>query len=186
MVAVTAVEAKTPHISLRFTARHVAWISALIYVVSVVSYYLSVEWSDPQLPVYRGRRSTPVAGPPAQPGTPENSSCIIIIAALNAHQVSLSNVLNGLLILAVLSTANTHLYVSSRTLWGLACKLDPNPVLRRNRFWRWLSLLSHTTPGARVPGLALLVSGVMFWWLLPFLLLAKSTSSLNVCWLLWT
>jgi yeast amino acid transporter len=156
-----------------------------MYVTSVVSYYFNVEWSNPQLPVYLERSNTPATGPPAQPGMPEMSSSIVIIATLNANEVPLSNALNGLLILAVLSAANTALYVSSRTLWGLACNLDPQLCHSPNRFWRWLSLLSVTTPGTRVPGWALIVSSVSFWWLLLFLLLANSTSSLNVCWLLW-
>jgi amino acid transporter len=108
------------------------------------------------------------------------SSSIVVIAALNANEVGLSNVLSGLLIMAVLSAANTALYVSSRTLWGLACNLDPQLGRSRYIFWRWLSKLSTTTPGARVPGWALIVSAISFWWLLPFLSFAKTSSALNV------
>jgi amino acid transporter len=182
IVAVTAVEARTPHTSLRFAARHIAWITALMYVGCVITFYFDVKWSDPHLPPYHAR-STPTTAAPLL-GTLEESSSIVIIAALNAKQLPLANVLNGLLILAVLSAANTALYVSSRTLWGLACNLDPELRFGENKFWRWLSLLSTTTPGARVPGWALLVSSITFWWLLPFLLLAKSTSSANVSQLL--
>jgi len=181
IIAVTAAEARTPHTSLRFAARHIAWFTAVMYVASIASYYLNVEWSDPRLPVYRGRISTPAADSPQSPTTGiAGSSAIVIIATLTAYQVPLSNVLSGLLIMAVLSAANTALYVSSRTLWGLACNLDPQLSNSPYIIWRLLSKLSTTTPGARVPGWALLVSSVTFWWLLPFLLLAKSTSAVNV------
>lgn len=181
IVAVTAVEARTPQSSLRFPARNIAWITTFMYVTSVIAYYFNVSWQDPNLPTYHGRVSTPAADSRSNSTTgPPPSSSIVVIAALNANEVPLSNVSSGLLIMAILSTANTALYVSSRTLWGLACNLDPQLGRNRYIFWRWLSKLSNTTPGTRVPGWALIVSAISFWWLLPFLRFAKTSSALNV------
>ena len=183
IVAVTAVEAKTPHISLRPAARHIAWITTLMYIASIISYYFNVEWCDPRLPIYQTRAPNPFHCLPANlPITGNhNTSSIVIIATNTANQNTLSDALNYFLILAVLSAANTALYVSSRTLWGLACHLDPQLSRSTNRFWRILALLSTTTPIGRVPGWALLVSSVTFWWLLPYLLLStNTTTSTNV------
>jgi amino acid transporter len=181
IVAVTAVEARTPQNSLRFPARNIAWITASIYVISVIAYYFNVSWQDPNLPTYQGRTSTPA--PDSQPDSitgPPPSSSLVIIAALNANEVPISNVLLGFLIMAILSAANTALYVSSRTLWGLACNLDPQLGRSRYTFWRLLSKLSNTTPSGKVPGWALIVSAIAFWWLLPFSRLAQTSSAVNV------
>jgi yeast amino acid transporter len=181
MVAVTAVEARTPQKSLRFPARNIAWITTVIYVTSVIAYYFNVSWQDPNLPTYNGRTSVPAANSQSNMTTgPPPSSSLLIIAALNAGEVPVSNVLLGFLIMAVLSTANTALYVSSRTLWGLACNLDPELGRSPYIFWRWLSKLSNTTPGAKVPGWALIVTAFAFWWLLPFSRLVETSSAINV------
>jgi yeast amino acid transporter len=174
IVSVTAVEAYEPQKSLRRPARLIAWITALIYLTSVVAYYFSVSWSDTNLAKFRGRKD--VADPS---GKAASSTSIVVIAALNADESALADALTALLIVAVLSTANTALYVSSRTLWGLACDLDPQLSRSKNRFWRWLSKLSTTTPGRRVPGPALVVSTFAFWWI-QFVRLSKSHPSQDV------
>jgi len=71
--------------------------------------------------------------------------------------------LNVCLIMTVFSAANTTLYVSSRTLFGLARDLNYQGAL-----WsRWSSLLGTTNPSTRVPAFAVILSAVSFLFL-PF------------------
>jgi len=74
------------------------------------------------------------------------------------------------LIMAVLSAANTALYVSSRTLFGLTREIDPE-----DKYWWWIAKLSTTTPHRKVPAAALFLSTAAFCWV-PFLHLSKSYS----------
>ena len=76
--------------------------------------------------------------------------------------------------MAVLSAANTALYVASRTLFGLTRELNP-----MSKDWRWVSKLSTTTHTRRVPAAALLASGPAFCWV-PLLHLTKSYTDQDV------
>jgi amino acid transporter len=94
---------------------------------------------------------------------------------MSANIPTLPGFLNGCLILAILSAANTALYVASRTLFGLTQEIDPN-----SRWWGWVSKFSTTTHNRRVPAFALVASVLIFCWV-PFLHLTKSYSYQYVC-----
>ena len=72
--------------------------------------------------------------------------------------------------MAVLSAANTALYVSSRTLFGLTREIDPD-----DKYWWWIAKLRTTTPHRKVPAAALFLSAAAFCWV-PFVHLSKSYS----------
>ncbi len=102
------------------------------------------------------------------------SSSVLVIAVLHANIPTLPGFINGCLILAVLSAANTALYVSSRTLFGLTREIDPD-----DKYWWWIAKLSTTTPNRKVPAAALFLSAACFCWV-PFLHLSKGTSDLDL------
>lgn len=154
IVAVTAVEAKEPKKSLRLSARNIAWITGLFYFACVIIFYFNVYWKDPRLPGYHLRDGLASGS--------NSSTALIIIAAENAKVEALPSVLTTFLIIAVLSAANTALYVASRTLWGVACDFDSNLIDSQNPLKRWFSKLSTTTP-RKVPGWALFASCLFIW-----------------------
>lgn len=167
IVAVTALEAKNPQQSLKYPAKLIAWLTATMYFFCALGFYLNVRWTDPLLPSVPHRiahGSLTIA--PSTNTTQTNA--IVVIAILNANKPDLPGFLNGCLIMAVLSAANTALYVASRTLFGLTRELDPH-----NRYWGWVSKLSTTTHTRRVPAAALFASALAFCWV-PLLHLTKS------------
>lgn len=75
------------------------------------------------------------------------------------------------------SAANTVLYVSSRTLFGLTRQYAQ--VRDRTKSEYWLGLLGRTSHGAHVPLNAMLFSILVFMWV-PYLQLTDQDSALNV------
>src|SRR6266536_4385778 len=113
IVAVAALEAANPQRSLRWPpTRYIARVLLVGYFVIVFMLYLNVSWQDPLLVSLPKRNTSP--------------SSIVMIAAMNAKIPMLPGFLNGCLIMAVVSAANTTLYVASRTLYGLTRGLRDN------------------------------------------------------------
>lgn len=148
IVAVTALEACNPKKSIRWPpTRHFAPLLVISYLITVLMSYLDVSWQDPLLVSLPRKDCTPAS--------------LLIIVAKNASIPMLPGILNGCLILAVLSAANTSLYVASRTLFGLTRGLKGD----RTQFERFICNLG-TTNSRKVPVHALLVSaGVCGLWL---------------------
>ena len=57
IVAVTALEAKDPRKSIKYPAKLIAWLTAAIYFLSALGFYLNVAWNDASLPSLSGRVS---------------------------------------------------------------------------------------------------------------------------------
>ncbi|KAE8450328.1 hypothetical protein EG329_006756 [Mollisiaceae sp. DMI_Dod_QoI] len=177
IVAVTALEAKDPQKSLRFPAKWIAWLTFATYFLSAIGFYLNVDWLDPALPAMESRKNETTVGealmhntiPSSSNSTTIQSTTIVIIGIIRAKIHVLPGFINAGLILAVLSTSNTALYVSSRTLFGLTKGINP-----LDKTWGWLSRLSNTSKN-KVPLPALWVSALAFFWV-PFLRLKKSYS----------
>lgn len=119
----------------------------------VLGEVLNLEWTDPLLPQLL--RQSDILGQ-------GNSYAIFVLAMLKARIPVLPGFLTGCIIFSILSAANTALYVASRTLFGLARKIEPTHDL-----WlmRWLSKLGTTTPNTHIPAWSLVVSLVSFCWL---------------------
>jgi hypothetical protein len=75
-------------------------------------------------------------------------------------------VINGILIYAGISTANTALYVASRTLYGLTRDLSSTSESKMVRLFAKLNTVSPTT---RIPVWALIVSCLVFSCWTPFI-----------------
>ena len=145
--AVTALEANRPRKSLKYPATLTAWITAAIYFFSALAFYLNVGWQDPSLPGLPDRIAQGnLTATPSTNGTQSTQSqSIVVIALRHANIPTLIDFFNGCLILAVLSAANTALYVASRTLFGVTREINPN-----DKHWGWISKFSETTSKRRV------------------------------------
>lgn len=173
IVAVTALEANRPQRSLKWPAMSIGWVTASIYFLSALSFYLNVSWTDPLLPSVSTRitHGSLTIAPSTNTTQP---SAIAVIAVINAGKDFLPGFLNACFVMAVLSASNTALFVASRTLFGLTRLVDPN-----DRYWWWLSKFSTTTHNRKIPAAALMVSAGIFCWV-PFLHLTKSYTDLDV------
>lgn len=169
-VSVTAFEARDLR-SLRGASRTLSYFIIAIYLFCAISEFLNVEWIDTALPkIYGGINKASInKGQPVH-----NSRAIIVIAALRAGHTRTAGLLNGCMIFSALSAANTALYISSRTLYGMTRKISP---------WRWLRILrflGSVWPKTGVPMWALFVSFLAFYWL-PFLQLRGGYAIADVC-----
>lgn len=169
-VSVTAFEARDLR-SLRGASRTLSYFIIAIYLFCAISEFLNVEWNDTALPkIYGGINKASInKGQPVH-----NSRAIIVIAALRAGHTRTAGLLNGCMIFSALSAANTALYISSRTLYGMTRKISP---------WRWLRILrflGSVWPKTGVPMWALFVSFLAFYWL-PFLQLRGGYAIADVC-----
>lgn len=181
IVAVTALEAIDQK-SLKYPAKWIAYLTTGTYVLSVIAFYLNTNWLDPALPSLLGRKnettiSTSLANSTWQSisnSTNLRTDAIIIISTSRAKIPFLPDLLNFGLIVAVLSTSNTSLYVASRTLYGLTQGVNSNDPI-----WGRLSIFSRTTPQTKIPFFALLFSALAFCWV-PFLRFSKSLTNQEV------
>jgi amino acid permease len=151
IIAVTAIEARDPSKSLKRPSRSIAIILAVAYLLSVLGFYLNVSWQDPSLPSMSSR---------ANQHTTSGTS-VVLIATGKSNIPGLSKFLNGCLIMAVFSAANTTLYVASRTLFGLTKTIKPGGPALSKLLYR----LGTTNPSTRVPSWAVVVSALAFVWL---------------------
>ena len=91
-----------------------------------------------------------------QPPKPR-SRTIIVLAALDARYPNIAGFFVGALLYSALGAANTNLYISSRTLYGM--------TRRPGSRFPWLKGLGSVWHRNGVPMVALFVSAVCFMWL---------------------
>jgi yeast amino acid transporter len=171
IVSICAFESQDRH-SLRFPAKWIAYLVFVLYFCCAIGEAVNVSWSDPKLPVPEERKRDLLSRDLASKG---NSSSVLIIAVQQQGIHGLPGFLNACIIFAVLSAANTALYVSSRTLFGLTRGISPHSKWPMS----WLSKLGTTTPNTLVPAWALVISAISFFWL-PFLHLKGGLSIQDV------
>ncbi|KAI5840897.1 amino acid permease/ SLC12A domain-containing protein [Tricharina praecox] len=126
IVAVTASEAKYPRDDLPRATKRIFWLTFSLYLAAIFSVSLAVPYTDGGLSnLFDPRNATGDLSP-------------FVIAIKNAGITFLPGFVSAALIFANMSTANTSLFVASRTLYGMAVKLDhdTHPVL---------SVFRHTT-----------------------------------------
>ncbi|KAG9229027.1 amino acid permease-domain-containing protein [Amylocarpus encephaloides] len=151
IVAVTALEAKKPS-SVKWSARNAPWIVGLAYMLAVLGFYLNVSWEDPLLPSI-SKRAT---------GGITTGVSIFIIAVKNSSLPPAG------------SSANTALYVASRTLYCLAREAEGEPS--GNGWKMFVNALGTTFLINKVPIVAVFVSVVVAGWL-PILHFATADQS---------
>ena len=165
IVAVAAYEAQKPE-SLKRSSQIIPYVVTLLNIVSAVADCLNVKWTNNALLAIDTGPETGDSG--TLGGSAPRSSSLMIIAAANAGLQNVPGLLNGCFIFSVLSAANTSLYASSRTLYGLARDSKEN-----SRLGRWFYKLSDVNPHTKIPLTAVVVSMLAFFWL-PFLHLLKN------------
>jgi yeast amino acid transporter len=168
--AIAAYEAQKVR-SIARPSQTIHWAVVLLYFLCTMGIALTVRWVDDRLPTIWG-------GPPIgtlSPSDPRSTSATVI--AIWGRYVDLAGVVNGCLIFSILSSANTCLYISSRTMYGLTYHLrGTNPL---SRYFK--RTIGKVWPSTSVPAMALFFSVLLFYWL-PFLLLAPAGSTIDaVC-----
>lgn len=165
-ITTTAFEAANRN-ALRIPSRYVAYLITLLYFLSALGEAHSVSWKNESLPGLRLRSTNPTTHQP-------DSHAVIVLAAQSQGDTKWAAFFTGCMIFFCLSAANTALYISSRTLYGLTRSIG---IGERQWYLKWLSMLGTTTPVTRVPGWALLLSAVAFCWL-PYV---QGFSSQDAC-----
>ena len=157
IIAVTAFEARNPR-ALRFPAKWIAYVVFVLEFLFILGEVLAVGWEDPDLSPLEERGLAQIIKRYIE----QDTKPYFVLAAFEAGTKSLPGFLSGCVIFCVLSSANTALYVASRTLFGLTREIQPNHDLF---LMRWLARLGTVTPRTHVPAWALLVSVLSFCWL---------------------
>ena len=136
----TAGEAKYPKRDIPFAAKYVWIITITLYVSSVIFVSLCVPWTNPKLLNFNDPRSrqTGAISP-------------FLIAIDEAGYTVLPSLINVGYLFAAWTAANTALYVSSRTLYGLCQGMTSS---ENKYFWP----LGRTRKQNGAPVMAILVS----------------------------
>lgn len=165
-ISVTAFEAAPK--SLAWPSRFVAYIASSMYLLCMLGQCLNIPWNNGNLPeIYGGiGRIQPRDD---DGGSDTSSSDILAIMAIREwHKSNLDGFVNGAIIFSVLSASNTALYISSRTLYGMALRIQDGSVLGKAA--KAFKKVDHKTG---VPLRALLLSWASFIWV-PFLSLGHN------------
>ncbi|KAF7539290.1 hypothetical protein G7054_g2283 [Neopestalotiopsis clavispora] len=164
--AIAAYEAQSTR-SIARSSQITHWACLLLLFMVTLGIILGVKWDDCRLP---GVWKFIGAHEPIADSVPHTDSATII-SIWDVHP-DLAGVANGAIIFAVLSSANTALYISSRTLYGMTQKLRDNHM-----FSRWFKkTFGQVWTSTGVPAMALLVSLLAFYWL-PFVSLGLKLKS---------
>ena len=164
MVAITAFEARDLP-SLRVPSRWIAYVVFVLYLLVTIGELLDVSWLNQDLPPVYGGISM------HQPPKPRTRT-IIMLTALQAGYPNIAGLFNGALLYSAVSAANTNLYISSRTLYGMTRRPAPN--------FNWLRVLASVWHKNGVPMVALLISAIFFIWL-PIVAVRGGYSIAEVC-----
>ncbi|KAL1614368.1 hypothetical protein SLS54_009795 [Diplodia seriata] len=176
----TAFEAKDTR-ELKPPAKNISFIVLSIYLLSIVSMLLNVEWKDPLLAIYYDQWSvgnsistycTTTSDLTARADTDTSSDqnsathLLPVIATDRFNIAHLGGVINACLLYSAFSAANSALFVASRTLYGLGSSIQRD---EKSRLLRWLAAFGDVDNNG-VPQRAII--GSMFFAWLPFLSLA--------------
>ncbi|KAK3636647.1 hypothetical protein LTR22_018613 [Elasticomyces elasticus] len=167
---------------LKFSAVYLPFLMGVIYVVAGFLVTLNVEANDASLPRNHWTRNehscdlSSIDEFQTMCGrvTCTTSNSGFVISAHNAQIPGLPSAITVFLIVTALSSANTTLYVASRTLYDLGRSVEP-PAERGWRQWsaKCISVFGRVS-GSQVPHYAVLASMVFI--VIPFLSLLKSQS----------
>ena len=156
--------------SIRKPSQYIAYFTLALYLFAAIGEYLNVSWLDQFLPVeYRNSIRRRETGDKSQIGP----GAIAVVAAVEAGHESVAWAINGFMIFAALSAANSSLYISSRILYGMCRDIQPLSP------FSGLRKIGCVWSKNGVPLRALWVSAIAFMWL-PFLRLKGGQSISDV------
>lgn len=115
---------------------------------------LNVPWDDPQLP------GVSWLGSPTR--KPHQTESGFVLSAAYSKIPGLADLFTAILLFTAVASANTNLYVASRTLFGMTRGLDGTKL-------KWLAFFGRTN-NYQVPVRAMFVSCFFLW--VPFLYLS--------------
>ncbi|POY70900.1 hypothetical protein BMF94_6078 [Rhodotorula taiwanensis] len=122
LVGVTFAEAANPRKTVPATVRRTFARILIFYVGSIFVVGLLVKATDPALLATTKKATSAAASP-------------FVLAIERAQIKVLPDIINGAILLFVLSAANSDLYIGTRTLYGLAAQGQaPRILMRTNRF----------------------------------------------------
>lgn len=171
-MTVTAFEAANPS-QLKLPAKHIAYIITVIYLITIGGFVANIEWFNQNLPQFFSQPLVSLNDPnlPDLGHSPyywpnySGSTAAPVIAVLQAGLSVWPGLFTGFLVYSGLSSANTNLYVASRTLYGLTRDLSQTQGSWLVKLFAKLNTVSHTT---HIPVWALIISCVAFSCWLPF------------------
>ncbi|CAI7587990.1 unnamed protein product [Penicillium pancosmium] len=153
-----------PTISVRFVATWTTFIIWIIYFLGGIMLSFNVDWQNPNLPLES------FLGSPASPAEDNqiNSNSGFVISASLSEIPGLDHVVAVIILVTVLFSANTNLYVASRSLFVLTRKIHGD------KWYLRLIAFFGKTNSYYVPVRAMLLSCCFLW--VPFLYLSPHNS----------
>ncbi|CAG9978566.1 unnamed protein product [Clonostachys byssicola] len=118
LVGVTVAEAKNPRIAMPKAVKMTFFRIAFFYIVSVFLLGMVVPYNSPELAFALTAKTSAAASP-------------FVVAITNAKIKGLDHVINASLLIFVVSSAVSDLYISTRTLYGIACDGKAPKILTR-------------------------------------------------------
>ena len=129
----------------------------MLYFLAGLLLTLNIPWDDPELP------EVSWLGSPVRRHSPKTESGFVLSATYSGIP-GLADLFTVILLITSVTSANTNLYVASRTLFGLTRELDGSR-------WKWLSFFGRTN-NYQVPVRAMFLSCIFLW--VPFLYLSPN------------
>jgi amino acid transporter len=151
---------KTIGRTIKFSAVYISFLAGVIYVLAGILITLNIKWDDKRLsrtnltPTPESCATSDTGGDCFKPTT-----SAFVLAAELSNIPGLASTLNAFLMFTALSSANTDLYVASRTLFSLTRSLDGGPG--QPWYTRFLAY-SGKTNSRKVPLRALVASCIFF------------------------
>lgn len=177
IVAVTASEAVDRR-ALRKPVKWIAWVIVFIYFWVAIPGAIYMHATDPYLGSLDSSKATSPhtaegqrvkrMDPPTYAQECQNTFPLVVLAAWRYGSEAAAYYINACIVYFCISSANTALYVASRTLYGLARPITP-PQERPQKWWQQIIpsryLLGQVAPNG-IPTWALLASAVSWVWLI--------------------
>ncbi|KAL4760927.1 amino acid permease-domain-containing protein [Aspergillus foveolatus] len=159
--AADVLKGRWPYISVRFVATWTSFLVWIIYFIAGFLMSLNVEWNNENLP-----RLSWLGSPSDKEGKFKTDSGFVISAVMSGIP-GLADMITAIIFVTAVFSANTNLYVASRTLFGLTRRIQGDG-------WRFFAFFGKTN-NYQVPVRAMLLSLVFMW--VPFLYLSPHNSA---------
>lgn len=152
IVGITAAEAKNPTKTVPRAIRNTFWRIIFFYIITIFLLGICLPWDNPDL-----------ANADGDPGT-ASFTLVFSLAGIEAG----ANIINAVILISVLSAANSSLYTCSRTMMGLAKDGNaPRILAKLNRYGSpYYAVLSSSIVGFLCVFASIYSASVAFVWFL--------------------